>query len=174
MGLTAAGIAYSPPGQRPGAHINPAVTRAFVRLRKIAPWDAAFYMPAQLLGGVLGMLMSWAMNVIRAFYHCAHHREHRLGSALCGIATGLLVMLDVYFAAPLCGFSMNLARTASSALMANTWKSCWVYLCAPPLAMLAAAELDARLRGERVPALNSIIVRNLPAPSAALNLRPYR
>src|SRR5713226_9052868 len=43
MGLTAVGIIYSPWGQRSGAHINPAVTFTFLRLRKIEPWEAFFY-----------------------------------------------------------------------------------------------------------------------------------
>ena len=55
MGLTAIGIIYSPWGKQSGAHINPAVTLMFLYLRKIAPWDAFFYMVAQLAGGVLGV-----------------------------------------------------------------------------------------------------------------------
>jgi aquaporin Z len=43
MGLTAVGIIYSPWGTRSGAHINPAVTLTFLRLGKVQPWDAFFY-----------------------------------------------------------------------------------------------------------------------------------
>ena len=56
MGLTAIGIIYSPWGQRSGAHINPSVTLTFLRLGKVAPWDAAFYIIAQFIGGTLGVL----------------------------------------------------------------------------------------------------------------------
>jgi aquaporin Z len=58
MGLTAIGLIYSPWGQRSGAHMNPAVTLTFWRLGKIARWDAIFYMCAQFLGGVLGVLLA--------------------------------------------------------------------------------------------------------------------
>jgi aquaporin Z len=58
MGLTAIGIIYSPWGQQSGAHINPAVTLAFLRLGKIAPWDAVFYIAAQFIGGTLGVLLA--------------------------------------------------------------------------------------------------------------------
>lgn len=56
MGLTALGIIYSRWGQRSGAHINPAVTLTFLRLGKITPWDAFFYITAQFAGGILGVL----------------------------------------------------------------------------------------------------------------------
>ena len=55
MGLTAAGIICSKWGQRSGAHMNPAVTIAFLTLRKIRPWDALFYVAAQFAGGALGV-----------------------------------------------------------------------------------------------------------------------
>jgi len=57
MGLTAMGIIYSPWGQQSGAHINPAVTLTFLRLGKVARWDAIFYIIAQFLGGTLGVLL---------------------------------------------------------------------------------------------------------------------
>jgi aquaporin Z len=57
MGLTAAGLIYSPWGKQSGAHLNPAVTLAFWRLGKVANWDALFYVVAQFLGGLLGVLL---------------------------------------------------------------------------------------------------------------------
>jgi aquaporin Z len=57
MGLTAVAIIYSPWGKRSGAHINPAVTLAFLRLGKIAPTDAAFYILAHFIGGTLGIVL---------------------------------------------------------------------------------------------------------------------
>src|ERR1043166_7867430 len=57
MGLTAIAIIYSPWGKQSGAHINPSVTFTFLRLGKIKAWDALFYMTAQFLGAVLGVLL---------------------------------------------------------------------------------------------------------------------
>jgi aquaporin Z len=55
MGATAFCIFYSPWGKRSGAHINPSVTLTFLRLRKVRPWDAIFYIAAQFLGAVCGV-----------------------------------------------------------------------------------------------------------------------
>lgn len=57
MGLTAVGIVYSPWGRQSGAHINPAVTLTFFFLGKIEPPDAVFYVIAQFLGGLAGVLL---------------------------------------------------------------------------------------------------------------------
>ena len=57
MGLTAIVIIYSPWGQWSGAHLNPAVTLTFLRLGKVAPADALFYVLAQFAGGAAGTLL---------------------------------------------------------------------------------------------------------------------
>jgi aquaporin Z len=61
MGGTAIGLIFSPWGQRSGAHLNPAVTLTFFRLGKVAPWDATFYVVAQFLGGIAGMILAAAI-----------------------------------------------------------------------------------------------------------------
>ncbi|MEA5462962.1 MIP/aquaporin family protein [Leptothoe sp. PORK10 BA2] len=57
MGGSAIAIIYSPWGKRSGAHFNPAVTLAFYRLGKLAPWDAFFYVVAQFIGGLIGVFL---------------------------------------------------------------------------------------------------------------------
>jgi aquaporin Z len=63
MGLTAIAIVYSPWGKQSGAHLNPALTFTFFRLGKIKPWDAFFYILAQFIGGVVGLML--AARVLR-------------------------------------------------------------------------------------------------------------
>jgi aquaporin Z len=67
MGLTAIAIVYSPWGQQSGAHFNPSVTFTFWRLGKTAGWDAVFYIVAQCVGAVAGVLIAAAClgDVIR-------------------------------------------------------------------------------------------------------------
>src|ERR1700758_4642140 len=56
MGLTAIALIHSPWGKRSGAHMNPAVTLTFLRLGKTRGWDAVFFIAAQGIGGLLGVL----------------------------------------------------------------------------------------------------------------------
>lgn len=58
MGMTAVLIIHSPMGKRSGAHFNPAITLTYLRLRKIAWWDAVFYVVFQFSGGVFGVWVS--------------------------------------------------------------------------------------------------------------------
>lgn len=58
MGLTGICLVYSPIGKRSGAHMNPAVTLTFLRLDKVKPWDAFYYVIAQFIGGVGGILFA--------------------------------------------------------------------------------------------------------------------
>ena len=64
MGLTAIALIHSGWGKRSGAHMNPAVTLTFLRLGKIRPWDALFFVTAQILGGLAGVLL-----VVAVFGH---------------------------------------------------------------------------------------------------------
>ncbi len=59
MGATAVGLIYSPWGKRSGAHMNPAVTLAFLTLGRMSYVEALFYVLAQFAGGLLGVLGSW-------------------------------------------------------------------------------------------------------------------
>jgi aquaporin Z len=61
MGATAIAIVYSPWGKQSGAHLNPAVTLTFYRLGRIEPADAAWYVLAQFVGGIAGVMFAVAI-----------------------------------------------------------------------------------------------------------------
>ncbi|MGV0027675.1 MIP/aquaporin family protein [Phormidesmis priestleyi] len=68
MGLTAIAIIHSPWGKQSGAHLNPVVTFTFFRLGKVKLSDACFYIVAQCIGGLLGVLLA-AKLVSNAIVH---------------------------------------------------------------------------------------------------------
>ena len=70
-------------------------------------------------------------------YFSNHHRLDRYT----GLFAGLLVATYITIEAPFSGMSMNPARTLGSGFSAEIWSGLWVYLTAPPLAMLTAAEI---------------------------------
>lgn len=177
MGVTAIAIIYSPWGKRSGAHVNPATTLAFFRLGKVKATDALFYVAAQFVGGVVGTSIAVALLrpavgvrevnyvVTRGDYGAcvAFAAEAFITFVLMtvvlnvsnsarlsrwtGVCAGALVAVYISVEAPLSGMSMNPARTFASALPAREWTTLWVYFTAPPLGMLAAAEVYARTRG---------------------------
>jgi len=67
MGLTAIALIYSPAGRRSGAHMNPAVTLAFLRLGRVDRRDAVGYIASQFAGAIGGtMLSTWLLRGLPA------------------------------------------------------------------------------------------------------------
>jgi aquaporin Z len=86
MGITCIALIYSPLGARSGAHMNPAVTLTFLRLRKIAPHDAAGYIAGQFAGGAAGVLAAtWALGGLPA-HPAVNYVATVPGSAGAGLA----------------------------------------------------------------------------------------
>ena len=171
MASTAVAIVYSPWGRRSGAHFNPAVTLTFWRLGKVAGWDAAFYIAAQFLGGLAGVVVARAWLGAPVAHPAVHYAVTIPGSAgplvalgaeiaisfvlmlvvltisnsraavLTGLCSGLLVATYITLEAPLSGMSMNPARTLASAIPARTWTDLWVYFTGPLIGMLVAADV---------------------------------
>ncbi len=175
MGLTAVALIYSPWGKRSGAHMNPAVTLTFWRLKRMRTDDAICYAAAQFIGGLVGVLIVLALFGERfaappvAFVATQPSHGPRLAFVLelliscglmsvvlafssrarlapfTGLAAGALVALYITLEAPFSGMSMNPARSFASAAPAGLWGTLWIYFVAPPLGMLAAAAVHRRL-----------------------------
>ena len=73
--------------------------------------------------------------------------NHETLASLTGLCAGTLVAVYIAVEAPLSGMSMNPARSLASAVQAHLWTALWVYITAPLLDMLAAAELYRRFTG---------------------------
>lgn len=68
-------------------------------------------------------------------------------SRITWLLVGLLVAIYVIVFSPVSGFSLNPARTVSSALFAGIWTAMWLYFSAPLLGMLLAALLYVAISG---------------------------
>jgi len=178
MGLTALTLIYSRWGRRSGAHMNPAVTLAYLRLRLVHPIDGLFYMLSQAIGGTLGVLAGflltagilaapeprWVVTVPgTSGPFIAMGLEFLMAMSLMlvvlqfsgaprlrrftGCAAALLIAIFITVEAPYSGMSINPARTLASALPSQIWTGFWIYLLAPPLGMIAAAEVHRWLSG---------------------------
>src|ERR1700689_5468776 len=55
-----------------------------------------------------------------------------------GIAVGAVIALEAMFAGPICGASMNPARSLAPAVVSGRFSDLWIYLLAPFLGALAA------------------------------------
>ena len=159
--------------------MNPAVTLAFLRLGRIRRVDAAAYVVAQFAGGIAGMLLATTLFLNLPAHPSVNYVATMPGPAGPGIAflaetaisfllmSGVLavsssrrfapwtgaaaaamVALFIAFEAPLSGMSMNPARTVGSAVFAHS-SHVWIYFTAPPIGMLASAELAVRLGAAR-------------------------
>jgi aquaporin NIP len=55
-----------------------------------------------------------------------------------GIAIGSVIALEAMFAGPICGASMNPARSLAPAVVSGHLEHLWLYLVAPPLGAVTA------------------------------------
>jgi aquaporin Z len=175
MGATATVLIYSTWGRRSGAHMNPAVTLAFVRLGLVTPGTAAGYIAAQFIGGVIGVAVARALfgpavahATVRfaattpAWGQAAAFSAELAMSALlmgavlaatraeawrphAGLIAAACVAAFITVEAPVSGMSLNPARTLASAVWAGDCTGLWIYFLAPALGMLLAAEVARHL-----------------------------
>jgi aquaporin Z len=151
-------------GDISGAHINPAVTIAFTVAGRMPAKETVPYIVAQLAGafaasGTLRMmfpasetlsstiptgsdLQSFVMEVILTFILMLVILNVSTGAKEKGITAGIaiasVVGLEVMFAGPVSGGSMNPARSLAPAVVSGHLQSAWIYLAAPVLGAVAA------------------------------------
>jgi aquaporin NIP len=151
-------------GEVSGAHLNPAVTVGFAAAGRF-PWpEVPGYILAQLIGafaasGLLRALFpanvalgatlpagpasqSFILEVILTFLLMLVILSVSTGAKekgiTAGIAVGAVIALEAMFAGPICGASMNPARSLAPALVSGHLEHLWIYLLAPVLGALFA------------------------------------
>ncbi|CAI9087849.1 OLC1v1022033C1 [Oldenlandia corymbosa var. corymbosa] len=164
-GLAVMVVVYSV-GHISGAHLNPAVTIAFATCKRF-PWkQVPAYVLAQVIGSTLASgtlrlifnghqdhfsgtlpngtdLQSLVLEFIITFYLMfiisGVATDNRAIGELAGLAVGATVLLNVMFAGPISGASMNPARSLGPAIVSNKYKSLWVYMVGPTTGAIAGA-----------------------------------
>ena len=160
-------------GKLSGAHINPAVSIAFASVNILPKRDLLPYIGSQISGAVLASLtlfllfpgqhglgatlpagselQSFGLELILTFILMLvilFVSQDSQVSQFTGFVVGGVVLLEAYFAGPVCGASMNPARSIGPALISFNISSLWLYLIAPVLGALAASLVWKYLRSE--------------------------
>jgi len=96
MGATAVAINFSPWGKQSGAHMNPAITMTFFRLKKIQPWDVVFYLIAQFAGGIAGVAVSAILLGMIIKHPSVNYAVTRPGPAGVGAAAAAETIISFF------------------------------------------------------------------------------
>ena len=143
-------------GNISGAHLNPAVTIAFTLAKRFQLKQLLPYVVAQLAGAILASLalkylfptnqtlgatlptgsemQSFILEFILTFFLMLVIINIASGSKeqgmFAGLAIGSTVLLEAMFAGPVCGASMNPARSIAPALISGHLEHLWLYIVA--------------------------------------------
>lgn len=77
--------------------------------------------------------------------------NHRVLARFTHHFAAILVAIYIALESPLSGMSTNPARTFGPAFYGSYWHALWIYFIAPPLGMLAAAEVFLLIRSSKGP-----------------------
>lgn len=177
FGLIVMAMIYAT-GHISGCHINPAVTLAFLALRRISRRRALGYVAVQLGSAVLaslaiiaivgdageagattphinGTVAALSSEAILTFFLVftvfAVATDARAQGAFAAIAIGGYVAFAATGWGPVANASMNPARSFGPAVAANVWADHWVYWVGPILGAFIAAAVYELLREPHTP-----------------------
>ncbi len=151
-------------GETSGAHFNPAVTIGFAIAKRFDKKQIIPYITSQIIGAFLATLVlkflfpdninlgstlpagsqmqSFILEFILTFFLMLVILNVSQGSkeigVLAGIAIGATIGLEAMFAGPVCGASMNPARSIAPAIVSGNVQTLWLYIVAPTLGAVVA------------------------------------
>ena len=144
-------------GDVSGCHLNPAVTLGFFAARRFESRLVVPYLISQILGALLAsgalrlmfpthatlgatlpagdplqsFVLEFILTLILMFVILSVSTGAKEKGILAGVAVGSVIALEALFAGPICGASMNPARSLAPALVSLKLDSLWIYLAAP-------------------------------------------
>lgn len=161
-------------GDISGAHFNPAVSIAFYAAGKFPASRLMPYIISQFTGAVIASIFlrllfpsnvtlgatlpsgsvwqSFIMELILTFFlmlvilHVAHGSKEQ--GLFAGLAIGSVVLLEAMFAGPVCGASMNPARSLGPAVISGQTNVLWLYQLAPVAGALLAVPCWSLLKSK--------------------------
>ncbi len=150
-------------GDISGAHLNPAVTTGFWISRRLPAAAVLPYIVSQCAGAIAASLvlhflfpqnallgstqptgsaaqsfvLEFLLTAILMFVILGVSTGAREKGITAGIVVGSVIGLEAMFAGPICGASMNPARSLAPALVSIHFANLWLYLLAPTLGAIA-------------------------------------
>jgi aquaporin Z len=178
-------------GDVSGAHLNPAVSLGFFLARRFPARRVLPYALSQCAGAVLASLLlrllfpdhstlgatrpagpvvqsfilETVLTLMLMFVILSVSSGAQEKGVMAGVAVGAVIALEALFAGPICGASMNPARSLAPALVAAQFHHLWVYLTAP---FLGAATAVLACRCIHEPACCAVIPRSRAHEQAVL------
>jgi aquaporin NIP len=151
-------------GEISGAHLNPAVTLGFWAARRLHGAVVPYFLVSQCAGAFLAsatlkilfpqnellgatlpagpayqsFVLEFILTAILMFVILNVSTGAKEKGITAGIAVGAVIALEAMFAGPICGASMNPARSLAPAIVSGHLESLWIYLIAPVLGAIAA------------------------------------
>ena len=159
-------------GDISGAHFNPAVTTAFAMAGRF-PWvEVPRYLSAQLVGALAASSLLRALFPLQTLLGSTLPAGSAVQSLVletiltnflmivilsvstgakekgitAGIAIGAVIALEALFAGPICGASMNPARSIGPALVSGHLESLWIYVTGPLAGAILAVPVCCLVR----------------------------
>jgi MIP family channel proteins len=146
-------------GDVSGAHLNPAVTLGFLAAGRFPAGKVLPYIVSQCAGALAASLLlrllfpthatlgatlpagtalqsfvlEFVLTLLLMFVILSVSTGAKEKGMMAGVAVGAVIALEALFAGPICGASMNPARSLAPALVSGNLQHLWVYLTAPLL-----------------------------------------
>ena len=163
FGLVVLAMIYAV-GDVSGAHLNPAVTLGFFAARRFPVNCVPAYIGSQCAGALLAsgllrvlfpqnaglgstrpagsavqsLVLELVLTCILMFVILSVSTGAKERGVTAGIAIGSVIAFEALFAGPICGASMNPARSFAPALVSGHLAAVWIYLIATIAGALAA------------------------------------